>query len=102
MTATTGRDNMPIQQKLNFSTDNRLRAILDVHGYYETELGLAVLGDSLETLRKLPANSVSLVLTSPPYALHFKKAYGNKEKHEYIDWMLPFAREIRRVLRDDG
>jgi hypothetical protein len=42
------------------------------------------------------------VLTSPPYALHFKKEYGNKDKHEYVDWLLPFAREIRRVLRDDG
>jgi len=97
-----GRDDMPVQQKLNFNADNGLRSLLRARPYYQTELGLAVLGDSLEALRQLPDGSVSLVLTSPPYALHFKKEYGNKEKHEYVDWMLPFAREIRRVLRDDG
>lgn len=93
---------MPIQQKLNFNIDNGLRLMTDLDPYYATDLGIAVLGDSLESLRKLPDESVSLVLTSPPYALHFKKAYGNKDKHEYIDWMLPFAREIRRVLKEDG
>ncbi|HEY2589557.1 MAG TPA: site-specific DNA-methyltransferase [Tepidisphaeraceae bacterium] len=93
---------MPTQQKLNFNTDNGLRRLGDLDPYYETDLGMAVLGDSLEVLRKLPDKSVSLVLTSPPYALHFKKEYGNKDKHEYVDWMLPFAREIRRVLKDDG
>src|SRR6185312_3469530 len=93
---------MPTQQKLNFNADNGLRRLADLEPYYETELGLAVLGDSLETRRKLPDKSISLVLTSPPYALHVKKEYGNKDKHEYVDWMLPFAREIRRVLKDDG
>jgi DNA modification methylase len=44
----------------------------------------------------------SLVVTSPPYALHFKKEYGNAEKHQYVDWFLPFAREIARVLTEDG
>jgi len=42
------------------------------------------------------------VVTSPPYALHFKKEYGNKNKWVYIEWFLPFAREIQRVLTDDG
>jgi DNA modification methylase len=100
--AADGRDNMPTQQKLNFNIDNGLREILQVQPYYETELGLAVLGDSLENLRKIPDDSVSLVLTSPPYALHFQKEYGNKEKHEYAEWLLPFAQEIRRVLKNDG
>jgi DNA modification methylase len=95
-------DDMSSQPKLNFKTDNGLRAVIDIPPFYETESGMAMLGDSLAVLRRLPTGSVSLVLTSPPYALHFKKAYGNKEKHEYVDWMLPFAREIRRVLKDDG
>lgn len=93
---------MSAQQKLNFNGDHGLYTILDAQPYYETELGMAVLGDSLDVLRKLPDASVSLVLTSPPYALHFKKEYGNKDKHEYIAWVLPFAREIRRVLKDNG
>ncbi len=69
---------------------------------YETEFGTAIVGDSLEVLKTLPSDSVNLVVTSPPYALHFKKEYGNAEKHEYVDWLLPFAREIQRVLTEDG
>jgi site-specific DNA-methyltransferase (cytosine-N4-specific) len=45
---------------------------------------------------------VNLVFTSPPYALHFKKEYGNAHKRDYVRWFLPFAREILRVLKDDG
>jgi site-specific DNA-methyltransferase (cytosine-N4-specific) len=53
-------------------------------------------------LKALPTASVNLVVTSPPYALHFKKAYGNEHKDRYVNWFLPFAKEILRVLRDDG
>ncbi len=53
-------------------------------------------------LQALPSGSVNLVVTSPPYALHFKKAYGNEHKDRYVEWFLPFAREIRRVLTGDG
>src|SRR2546423_5959347 len=93
---------MTTQPKLNFNTDNGLRTIADLRPFYETPGGIAVLGDSLDVMRSIPTGSVSLVLTSPPYALHFKKAYGNKDKHEYVDWILPFAREIRRILKEDG
>ena len=93
---------MADQAKLNFNTDNGLGKIVKVKPFYETGSGIALLGDSLELMKQIPDASVSLVVTSPPYALHFKKAYGNKDKHEYVDWMLPFAREIQRILKDDG
>jgi DNA modification methylase len=70
--------------------------------YFISEYGAAYLGDSLELLRSLPTGQINLIVTSPPYALHFKKEYGNKNKEEYIKWFLPFASEIHRVLRDDG
>jgi DNA modification methylase len=70
--------------------------------YFSSRLGAAFLGDSLEMLRGLPDASVNLVVTSPPYALHFKKAYGNADKNSYIAWFLPFAKEIQRILTDDG
>lgn len=70
--------------------------------YYSTSLGDAYLADSIDVLRALPASSINLVLTSPPYALHFKKEYGNVEKRGYVQWFLPFGREILRVLREDG
>jgi len=70
--------------------------------YFTSRYGAAYLGDSLELLRALPTGSVNLVVTSPPYALHFKKEYGNESKDRYVEWFLPFAREIHRTLADDG
>ena len=63
-------------------------------------------GDSLELLRQMPNSSVSLVLTDPPYHTT-KKAniYGDtlfKEDSEFLHWMAEYAREWRRVLRDNG
>jgi DNA modification methylase len=69
---------------------------------YETRLGKAYATDSLQLMRSLPTGSVNLVMTSPPYALHFKKEYGNANQGDYIDWFLPFADEMRRIISDDG
>lgn len=69
---------------------------------YKTPRGAAFLGDSLEFMREMPSGSVDLVMTSPPYALHFKKEYGNVDKAGYLDWFLPFGREIHRILRPEG
>jgi DNA modification methylase len=67
-----------------------------------TDLGRTVLGDSLEGLRGLADQSVDLVVTSPPYALTRKKSYGNVSHADYVGWLLPWGREIFRVLRDTG
>ncbi|MEM6271632.1 MAG: site-specific DNA-methyltransferase [Bacteroidota bacterium] len=69
---------------------------------YSTEYGAAILGDSLQLLQELPEGSVNLVLTSPPFALQRKKEYGNKDQHEYVDWLLKFTKEVKRVLAEDG
>ena len=95
-------DYMAKQRRLAFSSKTKQSIKTTGKKLYETDLGIAVVGDSLDVLKNLPSGSVNLVVTSPPYALHFKKEYGNAEKHEYIDWFLPFAKEIQRVLSDDG
>lgn len=70
--------------------------------YYATSAGAAYLGDSRTVMKELPDSSVNLVFTSPPYALHFKKEYGNVSKADYVAWFLTFAKEIFRILTDDG
>ncbi|MEW5830649.1 MAG: site-specific DNA-methyltransferase, partial [Chloroflexota bacterium] len=70
--------------------------------YYRTQYGEAYLGDSLELLKSVPDESISLILTSPPFALTRKKEYGNKSADEYIEWFLRFAKEFKRILKDDG
>lgn len=69
---------------------------------YSTPFGSAYSGNALDVLKAVPTRSVKAVITSPPYALHFKKEYGNVDKGDYVRWMLPIAREIKRVLADDG
>src|SRR5271154_1405425 len=76
--------------------------LIEMSPYFASRHGAAYLGNSLEMLQALPSSSVNLIVTSPPYALHFKKAYGNEHKDRYVDWFLPFAKEIRRILTDDG
>ncbi len=69
---------------------------------YRTKLGSSYALDSKLVLGGLDESSVDLVMTSPPYALHFKKEYGNVEKGDYVDWFLPFAKEIHRALKPEG
>jgi site-specific DNA-methyltransferase (cytosine-N4-specific) len=69
---------------------------------YATPAGRCFHADALDVLRRLPKNSAALVLTSPPFALRRRKAYGNVDASEYLDWFWPFAEEIHRVLRPDG
>ena len=69
---------------------------------YATDLGAAYIGDSLQLLKLLPARSVSAIITSPPYALKFKKSYGNPKPGAYVDWFMAFAEAFRRVLRPYG
>jgi DNA modification methylase len=69
---------------------------------YFTDLGKAFCSDSLTIMRDIPSDSIDLVLTSPPYALHFKKEYGNADQKNYINWFTPFAVHILRILKPSG
>ena len=79
---------------------NNLR--LEHHKAYQTEYGAAYLGDALQLLKNLESDTVHAIITSPPFALRRKKAYGNPPEHEYVDWFLRFATEFHRVLKEDG
>lgn len=74
----------------------------DIKPLYQTDWGQAVVGDSLQMMKYIPDESVDLVMTSPPFALKRKKEYGNKADHEYVEWFLPFAREVHRLLKPTG
>ena len=69
---------------------------------YETGLGKCLCEDSLNVMKRTEKGSVDLIMTSPPFALQRKKAYGNESQEEYIDWIRPFAREAFRILKNTG
>ena len=63
-----------------------------------------ICGDALDTLRALPADSVHLMITSPPYNLD--KPYANHDDDldydEYLDWMGKVWAAAKRVLVTGG
>jgi site-specific DNA-methyltransferase (cytosine-N4-specific) len=69
---------------------------------YCTAKGQAYVGDSLQLLAELPDNCIDLVMTSPPFALRRQKTYGNFEETAYVEWIMPFGKEVFRVLKDNG
>lgn len=64
-----------------------------------------ICGECLEEMKKLPDKSVNMIFTSPPYADQIKD-YGKTDvkisPDRFDDWFLPRAREMYRILKDDG
>jgi len=69
---------------------------------YRTALGAQICGDSRDLLERLPADSVDLIVTSPPFALLRQKAYGNEDQQQYVGWLADFGRRALRVLAPTG
>ena len=61
-----------------------------------------LLGDCRLKLRELPSESVDLIVTSPPYADQRAKTYGGVKPDQYVEWFLPIADELQRVLKPTG
>lgn len=82
-----------------------VKDLLSQSAAYSTDSGAAYLGDSRELLRALPANSIDLVVTSPPFELAHQKEYGDdwaEDDQDYQSWFLEFAEEVKRVLCEHG
>ena len=63
-----------------------------------------LVGKCEEVLAEFPSKSVNFILTSPPYA--DQRVYGTSEftisPDNYVEWFIPKAKEIYRVLANDG
>lgn len=70
----------------------------DVH----VEQPLIYQGDCLDILPTLESNSIDLIVTSPPYADQRKDTYGGVSPDKYVEWFLPIADELKRVLKNEG
>ena len=60
------------------------------------------LGDSEEVLKRMPKNSIDLIVTSPPYADQRKGTYGGIHPDKYVEWFEPISLELLRVLKPTG
>lgn len=61
-----------------------------------------ILGDCVNLLKNIPSNTADLIITSPPYADSRKSTYGGIHPDDYVNWFLPIAFELKRVLKEDG
>lgn len=62
-----------------------------------------VLGDCLDVLPSLPAESADLVLTDPPYLVNYRDRSGRSIANDDAgDWLAPAFGEIFRVLKRDA
>lgn len=81
-------------------------AALRQHCRFTSRGALVVQGDSLSLLASFPDQSVSLILTDPPYHSTKKdNIYGDTafaEDAHFLDWMSKYRDQWRRVLRPNG
>ena len=81
--------------------------MVDKYGpLYRTKAGVLYCGSSEKILTSKwlkPLNGkVNLIFTSPPFPLKKKKAYGNLNGQEYIDWLASFSELFNNLLAPDG
>lgn len=61
-----------------------------------------VAGDCLTVLQKVRGGSVSLIVTSPPYAGKRSATYRAIRPDKYVEWFLPRSEQFFRVLKSTG
>ena len=59
-------------------------------------------GDCAIRLRELATGSVDLIVTSPPYADQRRNTYGGVHPDKYVEWFMPIAEQLHRVLKPTG
>ena len=59
-------------------------------------------GDCRDILPQLPGACIDLIVTSPPYADQRMRTYGGVHPNHYVEWFMPVAAELKRVLKPSG
>ncbi len=89
-------------QKINPQTSPRIRTEFVVSDAFDAHSDAVYhQGDCLELMRNLPAQSMQLVVTSPPYNLG-KKYEKRSALDSYLSWQAEVIAEAVRVLRPQG
>jgi DNA modification methylase len=58
--------------------------------------------DCLDWLKLQSDESVDMIITSPPYADRRKNTYGGISEDKYVEWFVPIAKEVFRILKPTG
>jgi site-specific DNA-methyltransferase (adenine-specific) len=63
---------------------------------------MIITGYCEKELKNIEDNSIDLIFTSPPYANQRKNTYGGISEKDYVEWFIPIAYEIKRILKPTG
>lgn len=79
----------------------RIELVRSLFGVTKFDLRLE---DCVAGMAGLPATSVDLVVTSPPYniGIRYGKYSDREDRSSYLKWSAAWAQQVRRVLKPDG
>ena len=85
---------------------NRIALACTENTAYQSDNAILLEGDSTELLKSIPDNSVSLILTDPPYHSTKKKNIKNDTAFDtdenFLEWIKELSIEWRRILKPNG
>ncbi len=64
-----------------------------------------IIGNSFEVLKKMPTNSVDLIVTDPPYNIEKRfnqESFKKMEDDDYCKWLDLWLKELKRILKFTG
>jgi site-specific DNA-methyltransferase (adenine-specific) len=76
----------------------------EIHFSNNTHSATLHLGDCIKGVRSFADESVSVIVTSPPYNLgiRYSEYKDSLPREEYLNWIKVWAMEMRRILAKDG
>lgn len=84
----------------------KINSLLKDSVHYSSNNSILCKGDSLELLKLIPNNSISLILIDPPYHSTKKKNITNdtafSTDSDFLNWINEFSVEWSRILKPNG
>ena len=92
-------DNEVLNKMYDYFEYKKSNAIKKIHRLIKYSKPILLIGNNVETLQKIEANSVQLIFTSPPY--YNAKIYSNYHSYQdYLEDMYKSLKACHRVLED--
>ncbi len=89
-----------VQPTANPNTSN---SMIELRAAAKTNIINQILcGDSRKILETIPDHAIDLIFTSPPYAQQRQQQYASVSPDDYVEWFIPIAAQLQRVLKPTG
>ena len=93
---------MHFPSKENNMTQKAINVLVNSQYNDESWQNKIHIGDCLDIMRRMPEDSIDLIVTSPPYADARRHTYGGISPDDYPNWFIQRAKEMYRILKPSG